>query len=174
MSDWSTSADPDVSLVAVEGRHVPTILDWFEAAHIRRWWGDPRVNASELIWHRKAGGASGCRVICAGGTPVGYLQWTELGRYFGEAPFGLPDDGVDIDILIGAAEMTGRGVGSRALRLAVKAICAAASPPLLSLVTATENARAIAVYEKIGFTRHKIVDDPIAGDALVMTFKPGV
>jgi aminoglycoside 6'-N-acetyltransferase len=161
-----------VTLARVEDERVPTILDWFAAAHVRRWWGDPRVNASELIWHRKAGGGSGCRVICADGVPAGYLQWTELGRYFSEIPHGLPPDTIDIDILIGAAEMTGRGIGSRALALAVETILADSAPPLISLVTAQDNARAIAAYEKIGFARHGEIDDE-TGPAVVMTLAPG-
>jgi len=166
------SADqPEVTLSPVDDDHVPTILGWFEAAHVRRWWGDPRVNASELIWHRKAGGGSGCRVICADGAPVGYLQWTELGRYFSEIPHGLPRDTVDIDILIGAAGMTGRGIGSRALELAVETILASSSPPLISLVTAQDNARAIAAYKKIGFSRHGVIDEG-TGPAVVMTLTP--
>jgi len=172
--DLSASEEPNVTLALVEEHHVPKILEWFAAAHVRRWWGDPRVNASELIWHRKAGGASGCRVICAGGVPVGYLHWTELGRYFGRAPHGLPDDAIDIDILIGEAEMTGRGIGSSALGLAVKEIHAVASPPLISLVTVADNARAIAAYEKIGFIRHRTIGDAGSDEALVMTLTPGV
>lgn len=160
-----------VSLAVVEDRHVPIVLAWFEAPHVRRWWGDPRVNASELIWHRKAGGGSGCRLIRAGGAPVGYVQWTEAGRYFGSERHGLPLDTIDIDILIGEADMTGRGIGSRALALAVETICAGAPPPLISLVTAQDNARAIAAYEKIGFTRHSVIDDD-TGPAVVLTLTP--
>jgi aminoglycoside 6'-N-acetyltransferase len=161
-----------VTIVPVDDGHVPVILDWFEAEHVARWWGDPRVNASELIWHRAAGGGSGCRVICADGVPVGYLQWTEVGRYFSEDRHGLPPDTVDIDILIGDAAMTGQGVGSRALALAVETICADVAPPLISLVAAQDNARAIAAYEKIGFSRQRLIDDD-TGPAVVMTLVPG-
>jgi len=161
-----------VSLAPVEDEHVPIVLAWFEAPHVRRWWGDPRVNASELIWHRKAGGGSGCRLICADGAPVGYVQWTEVGRYFGVERYGLPRETIDIDILIGDPAMTGRGIGSRAIARAVETICAAGPPPLISLVTAQDNARAIAAYERIGFVKRKVVEDSATGRAWVMTLAP--
>lgn len=172
MNDRGSTGAPEVTLARVEDDHVPVILGWFEAAHVRLWWGDPRVNVSELIWHRKAGGGSDCRVICADGAPVGYLQWTELGRYFSEVPHGLPRGTIDIDILIGATEMIGRGIGSRALERAVETILADGTPPLISLVTAPDNARAIAAYEKIGFSRHGVIDVGM-GSSVVMTLAPG-
>lgn len=163
---------PAVALTPVEESHVPAVLDWFEAPHARRWWGDPRINAHELIWHRKAPSPSGCRMILADGAAVGYVQWTDLLAYFPDLPGELPAGTIDIDVLIGVAEMTGRGIGPRAIVETIDLILADGMPPLVTMFTQAGNDAAIRAYESIGFRKWEISGAPSNPSEWLMAIEP--
>jgi len=162
----------EVTLPPVADPHIPAILDWFEAPHVRRWWGDPRVNASELIWHRKAPPPSGCRTVCLSETPVGYIQWTDFKAYFGTMAYGLPAGTIDIDILIGETDLTGKGIGPRAMTQTINLILSQGAAPLLSVFVSSKNGAAIRAYASIGFEKKQTIETDAGGVEWLMTLDP--
>ncbi len=74
----------------------------------------------------------------------------------------VPDDLVDIDILIGEPEFLGRGVGPRALVL-VLAKLRGEGVGFAGLGTSTSNRAAIRAFEKAGFRTFRDFEDPEFG-----------
>jgi aminoglycoside 6'-N-acetyltransferase len=91
-------------------------------------------------------------LITADGRPVGYLCWQRPPRdELEEAGLAdLPEDLVDIDILIGEPEYLGRGIGPRALSFLLTKL-RSEGVGFVGLATSTSNRAAIKAYEKVGF-----------------------
>jgi aminoglycoside 6'-N-acetyltransferase len=109
-------------------------------------------------------------VIVADGVPVGYLCWQRPSQDELEAAglTDLPEDLVDIDILIGESEAVGQGVGPRALGLLLDRLRA---DPLVSFAgvgTSVSNERAIRAFEKTGFRLFREFEDPECGPCRYM------
>ena len=104
---------------------------------VARWW-DPPPDDWPLA------GESGLQVfaIVVGGEPAGALQfWEESdpgSRY------------ADVDILLGPGHQD-RGLGTEAMRLIVRHLVEDRGHHRVTLSTSVDNARAIHVYEKVGF-----------------------
>jgi aminoglycoside 6'-N-acetyltransferase len=135
---------------------------WLNAPHVREWWDpdDPPATAARVRAHygpRAAGGAAttAC-VIEVGGRPVGYLQfypWDAYPEELAEMGIELEPGAYGLDILIGEPDMTGAGVGPRAVALLSEHVGRELGAPAVALTTAVGNARAIRAYEKAGFVR---------------------
>ena len=90
-------------------------------------------------------------VILADGIPVGHLCWQGLPLDRREGLTDLPDDILDIDILIGEPEVVGRGVGPMALDLLLARLRAEGRTPFAGVGTSLCNRAAIRAFEKAGF-----------------------
>lgn len=146
--------------------HSHRLGDWLRQPHVARWWGDPQL-AMESSPRRSPGT---CAVIVADGVPVGYLSWQTPPRDELEAAglVDLPEDLVDIDILIGEPEFIDRGVGPRSLCLLLARFRV---DPLVSFAgvgTSVENRRAIRAFEKAGFRLFREFQDPEFGSCWYM------
>lgn len=131
-----------------ESAHAELLGAWLGEPHVVVGWGETSLeNALE------AGSRGGCRIIAVDDVPVGFVRWHALGR--GELDAAglddVPEGGVDFDILIGETDFLQRGVGSRALRLAVELAERECEPPFFCVCTQVENDRAISCYRKAGF-----------------------
>ena len=141
--------------------HSERLLVWLCRPHVARWWGDPQQNlqhAAQLAPETHA-------LIIADGTPVGYLCWQRPSQHELEAAdlIDLPEDLMDIDILIGEPELVGQGIGPQALGLLLARL---REDPLLrfaGLGTSVSNVRAIRAFEKAGFRFFREFQDPESG-----------
>ena len=108
-------------------------------------------------------------MITADGERVGYLCWqTPSASELADAGLtDLPDDLVDIDILIGEPEFLGRGVGPRALVLLLAKL-RGAGVGFAGLGTSTSNRAAIRAFEKVGFRAFRDFEDPEFGPCRYM------
>jgi aminoglycoside 6'-N-acetyltransferase len=104
---------------------------------VARWW-DPPPDEWPLAEE------PGLRVfaLLVDGEPAGALQYWE------ESDPGSRC--ADVDILLGA-DHQGRGLGTEAMRLIVRHLVEDRDHHRITLSTAVDNARAIHVYEKVGF-----------------------
>ncbi|MCA1026028.1 acetyltransferase [Cytobacillus kochii] len=85
--------------------------------------------------------------------PIGFMQYYQVdneNEYFG---FGDNELIYGIDQFIGEPMLFGKGIGTRMVKLFVKYIAQRTEAKMVILDTATNNHRAIACYEKVGFTK---------------------
>jgi len=146
--------------------HSERLLGWLCRPHVARWWGDPQQH----LEHSAQRAPETHALIVAAGTPVGYLCWQTPPQHELEAAglSDLPEDLVDIDILIGEPEFVGQGVGPQALILLLARL---RENPLVSFVglgTSVSNVRAIRAYEKAGFRFLREFQDPEFGPCRYM------
>jgi aminoglycoside 6'-N-acetyltransferase len=142
------------------------LRDWLCQPHVAQWWGDPQQQLANLLRRPRETHA----VVVADGVPVGYLCWQRPPQDELEAAglTDLPEDLVDIDILIGEPEVVGQGVGPSALGLLLARLRA---DPLVSFAgvgTSVSNERAIRAFGKAGFRPFREFQDPESGPCRYM------
>lgn len=129
-------------------RHLALLADWLHRPHVARWWGDPEEALAAVRLHSAAAAA----LIEVDARPVGFVCWQPIPPE-DRAAAGLddlPDDVVDVDILIGDLDHLGRGVGPAALHLLVGRL-RAEGVRVVGLAGAVANERALTAYAKAGF-----------------------
>jgi len=138
---------------------------WLRSPHVVRWWGTADLYLTSLSQRSRDTHA----VITADGRPVGYLCWQRPSRQELEAAelTDLPEDLVDIDILIGEPEFVGCGVGPRALVLLLAKL-RSDGVGYAGLGTSTSNRAAIRASEKAGFHLFRDFEDPESGPCRYM------
>lgn len=129
-------------------RDLSLVTAWLHRSHVARWWGDPEQVLAAVRQHPVATEA----LINVNGRPVGFVCWQTPPREELEAAglSDLPDDLVDIDILIGEPDALGQGIGPAALSH-VLARLRAEGVRLVGLGTAVANRHALRAFEKAGF-----------------------
>lgn len=134
------------------------LLRWLARPHVAKWWGD----AARAMEHARLCAPGSHALIVADGAPVGYLCWQDPPREELEAAglTDLPGGLVDIDILIGEAELLGRGVGSRALAILLARLRSEQAVAFAGLGTSVSNTNAIRCYSKAGFRLFREFQDP--------------
>ena len=113
-------------------------------------------------------------MIVVGSTPVGYLRWQvptpdELNA---AGLHDIPEDAVDIDIALGESNSIGCGVVSQSLRLLIERLRSSEAVPMIIICASVENSRAIRAYERTGFERDRVFDDPEFGRMWLFIMKP--
>lgn len=143
---------------------------WLRAPHVSRWWGDPDTQLKSVL-KEPVGGEHA--LIVADDVPVGYVRWEKASRAeLQEAGLHeIPDGTVDIDIAIGELAFVGSGVASRALKIVVEKLISAMSLPMIMMATSVENKMAIRAYEKAGFRRVRVFNDPEYGQMWLFSFE---
>lgn len=108
-------------------------------------------------------------MIVADGEPVGYVCWQtpSSSELEGVGLSDVPENLVDIDILIGEPEFRGRGVGSRALLLLLGNL-RRKGVRFAGLGTSSSNRTAIRAFEKAGFRPFRDFEDPEFGPCKYM------
>jgi aminoglycoside 6'-N-acetyltransferase len=151
--------------------HGELLLAWLRRPHVIKWWGDP-AKAEEGL-HLLTRPIDTHALIVVDGVAVGYLCWGKPPRDDLEAAglSDLPEELIDVDILIGDPELIGRGIGPRALRLLLDRLRGDPSISLVGIGPSVLNARAIRAYEKVGFRRVGEFEDPDCGPSQYMTLK---
>lgn len=158
---WAGKADAWLRPLTTQAdRHL--LERWARRPHIVQWWGPPEESLAEL---RRAPRQGGEALIVAGERPVGYLRWQVPEReHLENAGLGdLAEGVVDIDIGIGEPDWLGRGIGSQALALLVERLRKELDPPMYMMCTSVRNARAQRAFQRAGFRRERMFDDPVFG-----------
>jgi aminoglycoside 6'-N-acetyltransferase len=140
---------PDVHLAEFDpSRHLALLAEWLPRPHVARWWGDPQQALAAIQEHP----ADTAALIEVDARPVGFVCWQRISPAERAAAGldDLPDDLVDVDIMIGDPDLLGRGVGPAALRQLVARL-GAEGVHLVGLAGAVANVRALKAYAKAGF-----------------------
>jgi len=146
-------------------RDLQLLERWLRSPHVVQWWGNPDLQLRTLGQRSKETHA----LITADGRPVGYLSWQRPLREELEAAglTDLPEDLVDIDILIGEPEYLGCGVGPKALALLLVRL-GSEGVGLAGLGTSISNRAAVRAYEKAGIRFFKDFQEPESGPCMYM------
>ncbi|MFN0194968.1 MAG: GNAT family N-acetyltransferase [Aestuariivirga sp.] len=148
----------DVGLEVLDPQRDAQLLErWLRSTHVVRWWGAPDSHLRTLGQRSKDTQA----LITADGRPVGYLCWQRPSREELEAArlTDLPEDLVDIDILIGEPDYLGCGVGPKALAVLLARL-RGEGVKFAGLGTSISNRTAIRAFEKAGFSFFGDFEDP--------------
>jgi aminoglycoside 6'-N-acetyltransferase len=115
---------------------------------VSRWWGDPEAALDFIDGH-----ASGLHaIICVDGRAVGYICWQPISteEKMAAGLIDLPEQHIDIDLLIGEPGSLGKGIGSGALCLLVDRLVEQGVRSI-GLGADEANSRALRASEKAGF-----------------------
>jgi len=147
--------------------HSHRLREWLCRPHVARWWGDPHLAFENSLRCSPKYSA----VIVADGAPVGYLCWQTLSEQELQAAglADLPDDLMDIDVLIGEPEYIDRGLGPRSLGLLLDRLRADPSVSVAGVGTSASNDRALRAFKKAGFSLFREFHDPDLGSCWYMT-----
>lgn len=157
-----------VRLLDVANSDLPLIERWLHADHVRRYWGEPGDNARLLREPPAAG--NGRAIIEADGRKVGLVLWQHPTRQEldGAELHDIPESVIDIDIMIGEAYETGRGVGTKAIRMVAETALADPTVPFIIGATMTNNVASLRAFEKAGFKQDREFDDVPSGRYVLM------
>jgi aminoglycoside 6'-N-acetyltransferase len=133
----------------------PQVLEWYEGRdqvftleRLQREWA-PAAQIAEHVWP--------C-IAEYGGRPVGYIQYVWAEPYAKE--YQLDGDASRtwaIDLFVGEPDLWGRGIGTSMMRLMIDHIIAEADADRIVIDPRLDNARAVHVYESIGFHKVKVL-----------------
>lgn len=142
---------PSIAFTAVDESHGPMLIGWLSQPHVRQWWGAPDVEVPSILEARDTGEADGY-IFSVDGEPAGYIQsWLPTG--FDSEPWAkdLTPDTPGIDIFIGAADLTGKGIAPAVIKAFAARLFAGTAPRIIIDPNA-DNSRALKAYAKAGFT----------------------
>ena len=83
----------------------------------------------------------------------------------------VPANVLDIDLMIGAPENTGHGVGTAAIQIVVQRALAEETVPCVIAAVMIDNVASIRAFEKAGFSVDREFDDPISGRCVLMVVR---
>ncbi len=139
--------DPGYAFRRTEMADLPLLRAWQQAPHVRAWWdADEPYAAADLAddWVSRW-------IVSHAGEPFAFMQDYRV-HGWPDHPFAhLPSGARGIDQYIGLAEMLGQGHGPAFIGLRMKALFAEGAPVIVT-DPHPENTRAIAAYQKLGFT----------------------
>lgn len=164
------SGNAPIELVAPTEADAQLVDRWLHADHVRRWWGEPREN-SRLLQNLPTG--SHRMLIKANSRRVGLIQWQHPSREeLDEAGLqDVPTSVIDIDIMVGEPEYTGRGIGTAAIQIVKERALADEAVSYLIAATRIDNVASLRAFEKAGFTVDREFDDPISDRCVLMVLR---
>jgi RimJ/RimL family protein N-acetyltransferase len=147
---------------------LPLLHDWLNRDHVARWWHErptPQQVADEYLPAIEGSEPTDVYVIVDDGRDVGMIQTYLIADYpEWEAVVQAGEGAAGVDLLIGEEELTGRGIGTRALRSFVRDVVFA-DPAIGACLADPEigNAASLRAFEKAGFHHVRDFDDPAEG-----------
>jgi len=160
-------------LLEVSGDDRPLVQRWLGAEHVRRYWGDPEDNQHLL---GVAPAAFKSAVIAVDGRKVGLIVWGHPTRRELDIAglHDVPGSVIDIDIMIGEADATGRGIGSAAIRLVADRALADPTVPYVIAAASVENPASRRAFARAQFVEDREFDDvPYGRHVLMVRRRPG-
>ena len=146
---------------------LPMLEVWLHSREVVRWWGTPATQL-DLLREDLSDPKMVMRIVNYQDVPFAYAQDYDVASWPAPHFSGLPPGTRAIDAFIGEPVMTGRGHGSRFLRLLARGLIDEGAP-LVAIDPDVRNLRAQRAYEKAGFRRHSVVDTR-EGPAVLMLF----
>lgn len=159
-----------LSLVALTEADLPLIHRWLGQLHLAHVWNPPDEGIAEIASHLARTHVAPY-LIRNGTQPVGYLQTYHANPDEFWAAHDLPRETYGLDLFIGPAELIGRGLGSRAVGLAVRHLASLPDAARLHIDPDPGNLAAIRTYEKVGFRCSGEIETP-DGRCLYMILEP--
>jgi aminoglycoside 6'-N-acetyltransferase len=141
---------------------LPLVREWLGREHVRRWWRDDL--AESLAEYKKAIDGldpTDHYLIVVDGRPVGMIETYLVSDHpEWEAIVQVGEGVAGVDLLIGETDLTGRGLGPRALAEFVEKIVFA-RPGTHACVAAVDeaNRRSWRAFEKAGFRHVRDVEE---------------
>lgn len=148
-----------VILRQVREEDLPLLYQWINNPEIARlWYGRNKPRSKEWVKKHFAPIIDGksestCRIIELKGRPIGFMYNTPEKEDDGSGFSGR----VELDIMIGEKSEWGRGYGTDALRAMIKYAFTKQKAERVFIMPRTTNARAIHVYEKVGFKKEGVL-----------------
>jgi RimJ/RimL family protein N-acetyltransferase len=143
------------------------IRGWLARADIEAWWGPRAATEAEVNIALNSGHAL-CRIIEAGGIPVGYAHAVDATMWGDELPQDLAAGTWDLDLFIASEEHRGKGAGQAALAQLKDEVFSTTLATAVCVFPSIRNERAVRAYEKAGFRWQRIWDDPHMGPSWFM------
>lgn len=140
---------------------------WIDREHVRPWW-DPWETIEQVrggyLPAIEGRDPTDVYLIVLDERPVGLIQTYRYADYAESAHLGLEPGVAGLDLFIGEQELTGRGLGPRALEAFVGGVVFA-DPRTTACAAEVEvgNRRSLRAFEKAGFRRVRDVVDPQDG-----------
>jgi aminoglycoside 6'-N-acetyltransferase len=138
------------------------LRDWLRRDHVRRWWRDPiEETVEECRGAIEGREPTAYYLIVLDGRPVGMIQAYLASDYPEWEEIVQVGDGVaGVDLLIGEADLVGRGLGPRVLAEFAEQVVFA-DPGTNAVVATVEepNRRSWRAFEKAGFRRVRDVEE---------------
>ncbi|MGZ3298607.1 MAG: GNAT family N-acetyltransferase, partial [Asticcacaulis sp.] len=147
------------------------LRQWLNAPHVTKWWGDPEKEVGEALSTVGSNDADGF-IIQGNGHDIGYIQsydpfaW-DGGFYFSDRPKGARG----IDLYLGYADLTGKGLGTQIVRTFSDSLLAKGAPEVVTDPDPA-NTGAFMAYKKAGFGPYRVHRSPRYGHCILMSRKP--
>jgi aminoglycoside 6'-N-acetyltransferase len=148
------------------------IRRWLARPDIEEWWGPLSATGAEVNIALASPHAI-CRIIEAGGKPVGYAHAIDASVWGAELPQELEPGTWDLDLFIASEEHRGKGVGQTALTLLKEEVFATTLAVAVCIFASVRNERAVRAYEKAGFRWKRVWHDPHMGPEWFMVAARG-
>lgn len=148
------------------------IRRWLARPDIQEWWGPVSSTEAEVRIALMSAYAI-CRIIEAGGQPVGYAHAVDASIWGESLPEDLEPGTWDLDLFVADESHRGQGVGQAALGLLRDEVFSSTLAIAVCVFPSIKNERAVRAYEKAGFRWKRIWDDPMAGPSWFMICERG-
>jgi aminoglycoside 6'-N-acetyltransferase len=141
---------------------LPLVRDWLEREHVRRWWRDD-LEESLREYEQAIDGLDPTDhyLIVVDGRPVGMIETYLVSNHpEWEAIVQVGEGVAGVDLLIGKADLVGRGLGPRVLtEFAEKIVFARPETHACVAAVDEENRRSWRAFEKAGFRYVRDVEE---------------
>ena len=148
---------------------LPMLMRWRAQPHVLEWWDAPELDDQNEPDDPRV---TRC-IVSFRQQPFGYIQDYDVHGWEGHHFADLPRHARGIDQFIGEPDMIGKGHGTRFISVRMKALFGGGAP-VIATDPHPDNARAIAVYRKLGFQPAGEPQDTQWGRILPMLARPRV
>jgi aminoglycoside 6'-N-acetyltransferase len=142
--------------------------EWLQREHVRRWWTE-RQTYEQVVEHYlpaiEGREPTDVYLIFLDERPAGFIQTYVVSAHPEyQKLVGVEDSVAGVDLFLADAELTGRGIGSRALAQFVNDVVFSAPTTHACIADPdAENVASLRAFERVGFTRVRDFVDPTDG-----------
>jgi RimJ/RimL family protein N-acetyltransferase len=138
----------------IKAEDIEPLLDWLEAPHVKAWWGVESAKTNRLKYQSRllADALTRVFIIQVDHKPAGMIQCYRHSDYPDcDSEIGI-DNAIGIDYLIATPELTGKGIGTQAIKMMTR-MALTLFPSLTTVVASPhkENIASRRALEKAGF-----------------------
>jgi len=155
----------DISFRTFQEDDLPTLFQWTQASHVAPWWWSHADTYEKFVDEfSPSAQAKECQypyMVFVDGEPVGYIHYYCADKLCKECweKYGKPGAGtVGMDLVIGDASLTRRGLGTRIVDAFVTKIFSETDATRIIADPTPANTAAIRCFAKAGFARVEEID----------------